>query len=206
MGIWLMTNPGGYQSYNITLPKDNDIAQAAEIIRPLRVGGIIQNVPTLRHVLLDAAVMGSKKDYFPDKPPSRPLTDDELDQLAAKHGLGRWNFYGAVYGPPPIAEAFLTAIKAAFSKIPGSKFHLPEDMPKNEIAQTRHNTLQGIPSVDELSWVDWLPNGAHVSFSPIAPVTGKGDGQGCRRPIRRDAADNGKVRLRFHRHIHHRYA
>ncbi|CAK4031385.1 FAD-linked oxidase [Lecanosticta acicola] len=173
MGMWLMTNPGGYQSYIITFPKDSDVDKTVEIIRPLRVGGILQNVPTLRHILLDAAVMGSKKDYFPDKPVDQPLTDDELDQLATKHGLGRWNFYGAVYGAPPIAEAMLTAIKAAFSKIPGSKFFLPEDMPNNEVAQTRHNTLQGIPSTDELAWVDWLPNGAHVAFSPIAPVTGK---------------------------------
>lgn len=57
MGIWLMTNPGGYQSYLITIPRDEDLNQAVEIIRPLRVGMVLQNVPTLRHVLLDAAVM-----------------------------------------------------------------------------------------------------------------------------------------------------
>lgn len=59
MGIWLMTNPGGYQSYLITLPKDNDLHAALEIIRPLRVGMVLQNVPTMRHILLDAAVMVS---------------------------------------------------------------------------------------------------------------------------------------------------
>lgn len=57
MGIWLMTNPGGYQSYLITIPRDEDLHQAIEIIRPLRVGMVLQNVPTLRHILLDAAVM-----------------------------------------------------------------------------------------------------------------------------------------------------
>lgn len=168
-----MANPGGYQSYIITLPKDGDIHQAAEIIRPLRVGMVLQNVPTLRNILLDAAVMGTKKDYFPDKPVNEPLTDVELDELAAKHNLGRWNFYGAVYGPPPIQEAMLGVIKNAFLQIPGSKFYFPQDMPDNKVAQTRHNTLQGIPSIDELTWVDWLPNGSHVGFSPIAPVTGK---------------------------------
>ena len=63
-------------------------------------------------------------------------------------------------------------IKRAFSSIPGAKFYFPEDMPDNEVLQTRHNTLQGIPSVDELKWVDWLPNGAHLFFSPIAKVSG----------------------------------
>ncbi len=57
MGIWLMTNPGGYQSYCVTFPRDEDLHQIVEIIRPLRVGMVLQNVPTLRHVLLDAAVM-----------------------------------------------------------------------------------------------------------------------------------------------------
>lgn len=59
MGIWLMVNPGGYQSYLITLPKDDDLHKAVEIIRPLRVSMVLQNVPTLRHILLDAAVMVS---------------------------------------------------------------------------------------------------------------------------------------------------
>lgn len=35
---------------------------------------------------------------------------------------------------------------------------------------TRAKTLQGIPSSDELRWIDWLPNGAHLFFSPIAKV------------------------------------
>lgn len=59
MGIWLMVNPGGYQSYLITIPRDEDLHQAVEIIRPLRTSMVLQNVPTLRHILLDAAVMVS---------------------------------------------------------------------------------------------------------------------------------------------------
>ena len=63
-------------------------------------------------------------------------------------------------------------VKGSFSQVPGAKFYFPEDMPENTVLQTRHNTLQGIPSVDELKWVDWLPNGAHLFFSPIAKVSG----------------------------------
>jgi hypothetical protein len=32
-----MPNPGGYQAYLITLPKDEDLQKALEIIRPLRL-------------------------------------------------------------------------------------------------------------------------------------------------------------------------
>lgn len=32
-----MPNPGGYQSYLMTFPREEDLHQAVEIIRPLRV-------------------------------------------------------------------------------------------------------------------------------------------------------------------------
>lgn len=32
-----MPNPGGYQSYLITFPREEDLHRAVEIIRPLRV-------------------------------------------------------------------------------------------------------------------------------------------------------------------------
>jgi hypothetical protein len=94
MGMWLLPNPGGYQSYLITIPKDEDLKQAVDIIRPLRLAMVLQNVPTIRHILLDAAVMGPKTDYTSK---SEPLTDSELDQIAEQLNLGRWNFYGALY-------------------------------------------------------------------------------------------------------------
>ena len=50
-------------------------------------------------------------------------------------------------------------IKGSFSAIKGAQFFFPEDQPDNIVLQTRSDTLQGIPSVTELKWVDWLPNG-----------------------------------------------
>lgn len=167
-----MTNPGGYQSYLITFPKQEDLHQVVEIIRPLRVGMVLQNVPTLRNIIMDAAVHGDKKSYFPNKATDELLTTEDLEYLQKKHNLGYWNFYGAVYGPPPVRDALLGVIRNSFLQVPGSNFYFPEDMPENKVLQTRHNTLQGIPSIDELSWIDWRPNGSHIAFSPIAPVAG----------------------------------
>jgi hypothetical protein len=152
MGIWLMANPGGFQAYMITLPNDEALSQALEITRPLRIGMVLQNVPTFRHILLDAAVYGPKSSYSSK---TEPLTEEDLDEIAAKLDLGRWNFYGAVYGPQPVRDVLWGAIKGAFSQIKGARFYLPEDRnePKS-VLKTRSNTLQGIPSVDELSWVE----------------------------------------------------
>lgn len=100
------------------------------------------------------------------------MTDEEIDAIAKKLNLGRWTFYGAVYGPDPVREVMLSVIKGAFLQIPGAKYYEPKDMPDNLVLQTRDKTLQGIPTTVELKWVDWLPNGAHLFFSPIAKVTG----------------------------------
>jgi len=131
---------------------------------------VLQNVPTLRHILLDAAYSGNKKSYT-DK--DEPLNDEELDAIAKKLKLGRWNFYGAVYGPEPVRNVLWATIKQAFSTIEGAQFILPEETTQHPVLQTRSGTLQGIPSLDELAWVDWQPNGAHLFFSPIAKITGE---------------------------------
>jgi hypothetical protein len=55
---------------------------------------VLQNVPTLRSVLMDAAVYGDKKTYTNS---NEPLSDKELDEIAKKLDIGRWNFYGALY-------------------------------------------------------------------------------------------------------------
>lgn len=84
----------------------------------------------------------------------------------------------------------LQVIKDAFFQIPGAKYYEPHDMPDNVVLQTRDGTLQGIPSTTELRWVDWLPNGAHLFFSPIAKVGGA-DGVAQYEVTRRRCAEAG---------------
>lgn len=120
MGMWLMPDPGGYQAYMITFPRDDDLHQIMEIIRPLRIAMILQNVPSLRHVLLDAAVAGPKTDYYAG---DDPIPEAELDGIAKKLNLGRWSFYGALYGPEPIRNVLWGAIKSAFSQVSPSRLH-----------------------------------------------------------------------------------
>ncbi|ROV97419.1 hypothetical protein VMCG_06937 [Cytospora schulzeri] len=171
MGIWLMPNPGGYQPYLYTFENDDDLPLIVECIRKLRLGMVIMNVPSIRHVLLDAAVLGSKKSY---KDVDRPLTEEEISEIQKQLGLGRWNLYGALYGPEVIRNAQWEVIKATFGQIHGSNYFWPEkEITSPGVLDIRAKTLRGIPTLDELSWVDWLPNGAHLFFSPIAEVAGE---------------------------------
>lgn len=145
----------------------------------------------MRSILMDAAVYRPKK-YYVEKyglDPTKTISDADQDRIAKDLDLGRWNFYGALYvrsslpehslisryiqGPEPIRNVLWSVIKEAFSTIPGAKFYFPEDRTEeHSVLRTRANTLQGIPTFDELRWVDWLPNGAHLFFSPIAKISG----------------------------------
>ena len=78
-----------------------------------------------------------------------------------------------MYGPPEVRDAFWSVIKYSFGKIEGAKFFFPEDHPNDVALQTRKNTFQGVPSITELNWVSWLPNGSHLFFAPIAKATGE---------------------------------
>lgn len=169
MGMWLMPNPGGFQSYLVTVPNEEDLHPLVETIRPLRLQNILPNVPTIRYITLDAAVLGHKKQYVSYE---GPITEEDKRAIEKKLQLGRWNFYGAVYGPPVIRDAMLSVVKEAFLKIPGAKFLLPEDMKENSVLHIRSKTLRGIPTYDELNWLDWEPNGVHLFFAPISKVSG----------------------------------
>jgi hypothetical protein len=101
---------------------------------------------------MDAAVYNPKSHYTDKK---SPMTDEDMERLQKDLDLGRWNFYGATYGPEPVRNVLWGAIKAAFGQIEGTRFYFPED--RNEphsVLKTRANTMQGVPTLDELRWIE----------------------------------------------------
>ncbi|KAM0276203.1 hypothetical protein ACHAQH_007010 [Verticillium albo-atrum] len=151
MGKWLMPNPGGYQPYEITFENDSDLPLIVDIIRPLRLQMILQNVPVVRHTLLNAAHCGPKSKYT-DK--EGPFTEEEVDAIAKKLDMGRWQLVGTVYGPDPIREIYLKVIREKFLAIPGSRFFLPEDRAEDSPLRARVNLMQGVPTTEELRFLN----------------------------------------------------
>ncbi|KAJ3461110.1 hypothetical protein MRS44_011977 [Fusarium solani] len=170
MGLWLMPDPGGYQSYLFTFEREEDLPKIVETMAPLRLANIINNAPSIRNTLLDAAVIKSKKEWTDS---DAVLEGEDLDKIAKDLGIGRWNFYGALYGPKEARDIQWKAIKEAFMKIPGAKYYFPEDVPKDAVLHMRHDTLRGIPNTYELGWLNWLSKTpGYFGFSPISPATG----------------------------------
>ncbi len=171
MGIWLMPEPPGYQPYMISFQREEDIEQAVEILRPLKVSMVIQNAATIRSLVLDASIHATKSKYYSGKGPIPPSVAKKIMQ---DQQIGMWNFCGALYGPPPVTDTLWTVIRDSFSAIPGAKFYFPEDRRnKHDILLHRAQTMRGVPKLTEFNLVNWNGGGGHVGFSPVSPVTGE---------------------------------
>ncbi|RDL31451.1 uncharacterized protein BP5553_09660 [Venustampulla echinocandica] len=131
------------------------------------------NAPTIRNTLIDAAVYAQKAEYSLSK---EVLTETEVDEIAKKIGVGRWNIYGALYGPEPMRKLQWEVIRSTLMTVPGASFQFAADVekePKAKVLHMREETLKGIPNTYELGWLDWTcKNGSLLGFSPISPVTG----------------------------------
>jgi 4-cresol dehydrogenase (hydroxylating) len=87
--------------------------------------------------------------------------------------IGMWNFYGALYGPPPVMDALWSVIRDSFAQVPGAKFYFPEDRKAdNDVLKHRAQTMRGVPRLTEYSFVNWVGGGGHIGFSPVSPIKG----------------------------------
>lgn len=170
MGIWLMPEPPGYRPYMISFPREEDIEQVVEVLRPLKVSSVIQNAATIRSLLLVAAINATRSQYHEGP---GPIPDSAARRIMADQDIGMWNFYGALYGPPPVMDTLWSVIRDAFSRIPGAKFYFPEDRKHdNDVLKHRAQTMRGIPRLTEYSFVNWVGGGGHIGFSPVSPIKG----------------------------------
>jgi 4-cresol dehydrogenase (hydroxylating) len=65
-------------------------------------------------------------------------------------------------------------VKSAFERIPGAEF-ASRKYPGNAVepeVEVRHKAFAGIPGLEHLNILGWAgPEGAHLGFSPISPMT-----------------------------------
>jgi 4-cresol dehydrogenase (hydroxylating) len=140
---------------------------------PLRINmAPIQNVPVLRNIIMDAAAVSKRTEWY-DGP--GPLPPEAIQRMKSELNLGHWNFYGTLYGPPPMIDMFYGMIKEAFGQIPGAKFYTNEERHDRggHVLQDRHKINNGIPSLDELQLLEFVPNGGHICFSPVSAPDGR---------------------------------
>jgi hypothetical protein len=144
-----------------------------DIIRPLRIGNILENVAQLRHVVQAIALNGKPRStHFQGQ---GQITDELARKIAQRdlnYGDFTWLYYGMSYGPKHIRQYKLDIVHKEFMKIPGARRIDPASLPKDDYFWSRDRIAAGIPDLEELRWVNWYPNGGHIAFSPVSPVRG----------------------------------
>ncbi len=169
LGVHLMPEPPGYRAYMITLPREQDIEPFVDLMRPLKLNLVIPNAAVVVDLVLEAAISVTKAQYYTGK---GPMPDSARRTMMTDLDLGAWNFYGALYGPDRLMDNNWALIRDTFSRIPGVRFHTEEQRGHEPAFAYRAKLMRGIPNMTEFSYVNWIPNGGHVAFAPMAPVNG----------------------------------
>ncbi len=171
LGVWLMPRPECCRPFMITFPREEDIGPVTDIVRRLRLAGVLQNAPAIRSLLLEAAGCGATRDQY--APGSGPLPPAARRQIAADHGIGEWNLYAAQYGSQAVIDALLAEIRAAAGEIPDARWYFEGDRPPGSTLEHRARRMRGIPGLEDLKLLDWAgPGGAHLNVSLVCPAAG----------------------------------
>jgi 4-cresol dehydrogenase (hydroxylating) len=170
-GIWLQRRPEAYAPVYLTIPRDDQLEQAVDILRELRLDGVVRGVPNLQNTITMAAQFPELLGEFMGA--EGPMTDDALDVLAARTGIGRWGLRTALWGDQPVVEHQLRRIRAAWSAIEGARVDHDRTFLRHEwgeLTTFMEKVQAGIPSMDML---DSIPEFVgHIGFSPVVPLTG----------------------------------
>lgn len=170
-GMWLMPRPAAIEPFFLTFPNDEDLTKIIELVRPLRLKGV---VPTNIRVSSDLYIISTYERHpcHGDRSSNSPLRADERRELHLKYGLGAWNVSGAIYAPDSrSAEAMIQHVKAQFKDSGGRFIHndeAEEIKPFRPAAAAYH----GIPRAGELSSLSWRPGGGALWFAPGIPLHG----------------------------------
>jgi len=169
VGIWLMPQPPGYRPYMITFPREDDLHQITELVRPLKLNMVVPSAAMTVGLIWEAGVKVTKAQYHDGK---GPLPSAARRKIMDDLQIGEWNFYGALYGPEPVMDANWRLIEDSFRQVEGAKFFNEANRGEDPAFAYRAKLMRGIPNMTEFSLQNWVGSGAHIDFSPMSPVTG----------------------------------
>lgn len=175
LGVWLMPKPEVITHVHVDVERDEDLIPLVDTLRRLRLDGTIDGIPCILNTLLIAATIAPRVHWY--EPEEGVIPDDVIDEIAAKIGVGRWHLRFAFYDDPEIQEIKLRKATAAFGAIPGAKIRHTVTA-KDEwasIEDPSDRVYAGVPNLDWNTMAGWRggENGGHMSFAPVAPLTGQ---------------------------------
>jgi 4-cresol dehydrogenase (hydroxylating) len=171
MGVWLMPKPEAMASLQLSIPRNDQLGQAIDIIRELRMSGAIRGVPGVYSFPVMAWQVPELGEYMGGK---GALPEEELQELAERSGLGRWSVGVGVWGDGPVVEHHVNKIKERWAEIEGSSVGHEGRYTREQwgpFDNFRDKINGAHPTLDML---DLVPKGiGHLAFSPVIPLVGE---------------------------------
>jgi 4-cresol dehydrogenase (hydroxylating) len=171
MGLWMMPRPECFHFCSVRFEHDDDLGPLVETLRPFKIDGTLPCRAIAVNAVRVAQSLSHRLDWGDGK---SALSPEAILEMRRKLDLGAWTLVFGIYGREAVVEAQLKIVRAAFEAIPGAQFtstRYEGDTPEAEIA-VRHLQYAGVPGLDPLKIIGWAgPEGAHLGFSPISPIT-----------------------------------
>jgi 4-cresol dehydrogenase (hydroxylating) len=173
MGFWLTRKPEAYAPMLLTIPREEQLTQAIDILRELRLDGTIKGVPSIFNTLTAAAQFPDVAELMAQVQGQGPLPDEAIQRIADETGLGRWGMRTALWGDAAVVEHQLAKVREAWGRMPGATVRQERIFDRDsydQITGLSDKIQAGIPSIDLL---DAIPPGVgHIGFSPAVPLVG----------------------------------
>jgi 4-cresol dehydrogenase (hydroxylating) flavoprotein subunit len=168
VGIWLMPAPPACKPFMVTVPREEDLHQVMETLKPLKITMLIPSTVVVAHVLCDAALAAPRAKYFSG---TGAMPAGSAKKIAGDLKRGMWNVYGALYGLPVGIEAAWKAVEGAFRKIPNANCYSLDDRKGDAIFEYRAQLMCGVPAASASGAQQWR-GGGYANLSQVAPLTG----------------------------------
>ncbi|MDA0824734.1 MAG: FAD-binding oxidoreductase [Proteobacteria bacterium] len=162
IGVWLMPAPPAYHPFMVSLPNGAALAQAVEVLRPLKIQMVVPNTVVVSHRSSDAALLRAAGQA------------SVADALVARSdpNLSEWNLFGALYGIPDNVQLTWQMVAAAFGTISGAEIATGSDAPSHPVWPLREQLMRGEPAYSTVG----SEKSRDLWFSASGPLEGEAAG------------------------------
>ncbi len=190
IGLWLMPEPEDFCSFYFSAPRDEDLAEAVDVLAALRLQGVLQSAI---HIGNDLRMLSARIRYPWERAGGRtPLPRDLRAELRREHGIGAWNAGTAIYGTRETVAAACKVVRRALGRF-RPRFITDRTLAVGEFVQRQlgriglgrrlremleigrpvYGLLKGIPTDEPLRGMAWRvrgpgPNGPSDLLDPNA--------------------------------------
>ena len=169
LGFWLMPAPPVYKPFGVQYDDPADIEKAIEVLRPLRIGGVIPNGGLAQYALYEIAIVKKRAEIY-DGPGAIP--EEVIAREAKALGLGIWNIYSALYGTEEQIAVNWKIIEQAFGSTGGRIVTEADFGPDNVLFQRQKDLMSGQMTLVEFGAYNFRPGGGSLWFAPLSQARG----------------------------------